>query len=114
MISKRRRVNKTSKVMREVPKKRRLWKILGMDVMSAESIDSGEAVVEELAIQANYMDGVVEGEKDGGAIEAGLVCCWRRSKIQEDLIDLAPTEGAMKLQGIYVSPFDFLLEEAIP
>jgi hypothetical protein len=35
MISKRRRVNKTSKVMREVPKKRRLRKFSGMDVLYA-------------------------------------------------------------------------------
>jgi hypothetical protein len=39
----------------------------------------------------------------------------RCSNIQEDPVDLAPLDGVMKLQvqGIDVSPFDFLFEEAI-
>lgn len=39
----------------------------------------------------------------------------RCSNIQEDPVDLAPSDGVMKLQvqGIDVSPFDFLFEEAI-
>jgi hypothetical protein len=45
VISKQRHVNKTSKVMREVPKKRRLRKFLGTDVLYAEPTDSVEVVV---------------------------------------------------------------------
>jgi hypothetical protein len=39
----------------------------------------------------------------------------RCSNIQEDSVDLALSDGVMKLQvqGIDVSPFDFLFEEAI-
>jgi hypothetical protein len=100
--------------MRDVPKKQRHRKISQMDVLSAEPTDSGESPVEELAIQFDCMDDVVERENDGGKVEIDLVRRRRRSKIQEDLIDLAPSEDVIKQQGIVVSPFYFLLEEAIP
>jgi hypothetical protein len=96
LISNRWRVDKTSEVMRDVPKKRTLQKFSWMDVLSTKPTDSGEAPVEELAIQADCMDDVVERENDGGKVETALVHRQRRSKIQEDLIGLAPSEDVMK------------------
>jgi hypothetical protein len=60
------------------------------------------------------MDDMVEGEKDEWEEETFLVRRRRHSKIQEDLIDLAPSRGVVKLQGLDVSPFDVFFEEVIP
>jgi hypothetical protein len=83
-----------------------------MDVLStpAKPTNSGKAVVEELAIQADCMDDMVEGEKDEGEEDTALVHRRRRPKIQEELIDLAPSEVVVKVQGIDVYPLIFFLK----
>lgn len=76
--------------------------------------ESSKDISEELAIQVACMDDMVEGEKDEVEEEIVLVRRRRRSRIEEDLIDLAPSRGVVKLQGLDVSPFDVFLEEVIP
>lgn len=75
---------------------------------------SSKATIEELAIQVDYMDDVVEGEEEEREEETSHVPRRRRSKIQEDLSDLTPSENVVKLHGLDMSPFDVFLKEAIP
>lgn len=114
-----------SKVIKEGPKKRRLRKASDMGPIFAhdEPTKSSKAIVNELAIQADYMDDMVERENDEADVEStpvredvetALVRCQRHYKTEEDLIDVTPLEVVVKLHGLDVSPFDFLLEEAIP
>lgn len=60
------------------------------------------------------MDDVVDGEEEEREEETSLVHRQRRSKIQEYLSDLTPSENVVKLHGLDMSPFNVFLEEAIP
>lgn len=61
---------------------------MGLVSTQSESTNNEKDIVEEVSIQADYMDDVVEGEKHEGGVETALVHSQRHSKIQENLIDL--------------------------